>query len=244
MRQVVPVEQPVEQLDVLLAGDERPAPAGRPWVMANMVVSVDGAVAVDGRSGALGGEPDRAMFTAVRSLPDVILVGAGTARTERYRRPAPGPSAALRTGRGQSPAPRLAVVSRRAELPADQPFLDGDGPDPLLYHPSAADLSGLPPGVEPRRAGTEEVDLAAVLGNLADDGARTVLCEGGPSLLGALHAADLVDELFVTLSPHLVGGPGGRMLSGSPEQVRELVLHRLLVADDVLLATYRRSRTG
>jgi len=232
----------VEDLPALLGADNRVGPTGRPWVLANMVASVDGAFAVDGRSGGLGGEPDRQMFTAVRSLPDVILVGAGTARTERYRRPAPGPAAALRTGRGQTAAPRLAVVSNRGHVPADQPFLTGDGPDPVLFHPASADVTRLPDGVEPVEAGADTVDLAWVLGHLAESGARTVLCEGGPTLLGELHAADLVDEYFVTLAPNTVGGEQVGFLGDTPAQVRDLRLHRLLVADDVLLGTWRRDR--
>lgn len=242
MRQLLPRDLVVEDLPALLGDDDRPAPPGRPWVLANMVASVDGAFAVDGRSGGLGGAPDRLMFTAVRSLPDVILVGAGTARTERYRRPAPGPAADLRTARGQTAAPRLAVVSRRGHLPADQPFLAGDGPDPLVFHPESADTDQLPAGVEPVQAGSDTVDLSWVLSFLADAGAQTVLCEGGPTLLGELHSADLVDEYFVTLAPNTVGGEQVGFLGGSPPQVRDLRLHRLLVADDVLLGTWRRVR--
>ena len=242
MHQLLPRDLAVEDLPALLGDDERPAPPGRPWVMANMVASIDGAFAVDGRSGDLGGEPDRQMFTAVRSLPDVILVGAGTARTERYRRPAPGPAADLRTARGQSPAPLLAVVSNRGHVPADQPFLDGDGPDPLVFHPASADLLDLPAGVEPVEMGAESVDLAGVLEFLAGTGARTVLCEGGPTLLGNLHGADLVDEYFVTLAPNTVGGEQVGFLGGTPAVARDLRLHRLLEQDGVVLGTWRRDR--
>jgi len=242
VRQLLPRDCEVENLPGLLGDDDRTPPPGRPWVLANMVTSVDGAIAVDGRSGGLGGEPDREMFTAVRSVPDVVLVGAGTARTERYRRPAPGPAADLRTRRGQSPAPLLAVVSNSARLPADQPFLTGEGPDPLLFHPAAADLAGLPGGVEPVEVGDDAVDLAEVLRELAARGARTVLCEGGPTLLGELHAADLVDEYFVTVSPHTVGGDQVGFFAGTPAHVRALRLHRLLAQDDVVLGTWRRDR--
>ncbi len=242
MHQLLPRDLVVDDLAALLGDDDRPAPPGRPWVLANMVASVDGAFAVDGRSGGLGGEPDRQMFTAVRSLPDVILVGAGTARTERYRRPAPGPAAALRTARGQAPAPRLAVVSNQGHVPADQPFLHGDGPDPLVFHPSTAARADLPEGVEPVEMGTHTVDLAGLLAFLAGSGARTVLCEGGPTLLGDLHAADLVDEYFVTLAPNTVGGDQVGFLGGTPAVARGLRLHRLLEQDDVLLGTWRRDR--
>ena len=37
-------------------------------------------------------------------------------------------------------------------------------------------------------------------------GVRSVLCEGGPTVLGALLEEDLVDELFLSLAPRLAGG--------------------------------------
>src|SRR5215472_15738405 len=59
-------------------------PAGR-WVRANMIASVDGAIAVEGRSGPLSGVADKLVFAVLRSLADVIVVGARTVRAERYR---------------------------------------------------------------------------------------------------------------------------------------------------------------
>ncbi len=60
---------------------------GRPWVRANMIESADGAAAVDGLSGGLGGAADREVFGLLRALAGVILVGAGTARAEATARP-------------------------------------------------------------------------------------------------------------------------------------------------------------
>ena len=244
MRQVFPDEAQIDDPLRLLAGDDRPRRGNRPWVMANMVASVDGAYAVDGRSGGLSGAGDRSMFHALRGVVDVVLVAAGTARDERYRRPAAEDGAVeLRTSRGQAPAARLVVVSRSAQLPDDQPFLTGEGPDPLVLHPASADISGLPAGVESRISGDASVDLDVALDDLASDGARWVLCEGGPGLLGQLHEDDLLDELFVTISPHLVGGEQVGMLGHATAVDHPLDLHRLMVDDDgSLLVTYRRRR--
>ena len=243
MRQVVPDERQIDDPLPLLADDERPAPDGRPWVMANMVTSVDGAYAVDGRSGGLSSAGDRAVFHALRGLADVVLVAAGTARDERYRRPAAEDGAAdLRRSRGQDPSARLVVVSRSAHLPDDQPFLTGEGPDPLVIHPASADISGLPAGVESRICGEDTVDLESALRGLAEDGVRWVLCEGGPGLLGQLHQADLLDELFVTFAPHLVGGEQVGILGHAAAADHAVDLHRLLVDDGSLLVTYRRRR--
>lgn len=241
MRQVFPEPAEVDAVVDLLAGDPRPTPGRRPWVMANMVVSVDGAYAVDGRSAGLSGPADREVFHALRGLADVVLVAAGTARAERYRRPWPEEGVtALRSRRGQAPAARLVLVSRSLRVPADQPFLTGDGPDPLVLHPASADPAGLPPGLDHRAVGEDRVDLGRALASLGDDGARLVLCEGGPNLLGQLVAADLLDELFVTIAPLLVGGAEVGLLGPVPGGHRRLRLHRVLEDDGFLLTTYRR----
>lgn len=243
MRQLLPDSGEDLDLRSTLAEDPRPTPTGRPWVMANMVTSVDGAFAAEGRSGGLSGPADRATFHLLRGLADVILVAAGTARAERYRRPASDVTTqAERAGRRQEPAPRLAVVSRSVRIPADQPFLEGEGPEPLLLHPAEADVSGVPTGMTTRGRGHGSVDLGAALASLHDDGARLVLCEGGPRLLGQLAEADLLDELFVTVSPVLAGGDDLGLLRGAAPMERPLGLHRVLEDDGFLLLTYRRRR--
>ena len=113
----------VDPLDVYLAAD-RTTPGGRPWVMVNMIASVDGAVEVEGASGGLGSPADRAVFRAVRACADWILVGAATVRAERYG--LPRPSAAAREARraaGRSEQPGLAVVSASLDLDPDLPML-------------------------------------------------------------------------------------------------------------------------
>lgn len=245
MQELLPLPASVADVLAALSSDDRPAPGDRPWVMANMVVSIDGAFAVDGRSGALGTPGDREVFHALRTLADVILVGAGTARDERYRRPAPAPETRrVRAERGQTPAPRLVLVSRSGVIPPDQPFLSGDGPDPLLVHDQPLDPDAVPCGLEalelPDRRGG--VDLPGLLGRLRSDGTDLLLCEGGPGLLGQMHRADLIDELFVTISPNLVGGKSVGLLGSGPADLRPRRLHRLWRdGADALFATYRRA---
>ncbi|MEL7156403.1 MAG: dihydrofolate reductase family protein, partial [Actinomycetota bacterium] len=77
---------PIEPLTAV-AAEDRTAPDGRPWVLTNMIASADGATAVDGLSGQLGGPADFAVFTALRATADAIVVGASTVREERYRVP-------------------------------------------------------------------------------------------------------------------------------------------------------------
>ena len=90
------------------------------------------------------------------------------------------------------------------------------------------------------------VDPGAVLAALDARGLRHVLAEGGPWLLAQLVDADLVDELCLTWSPQLVGGPAGRIthLPTWFEPPRALTPRHLLHADGVLLGRWRVARLG
>lgn len=247
MRQLLPLPGDVDPVAAYLAAP-RPAPAGRPWVTVGMVSSLDGATAVGGRSGALGGEPDRTVFRAVRAIADVVLVGAGTVRAEGY-----GPvrlseatlAARVEAGRSADP-PRLAIVSASLDLDLRRA---ADGPvRPLVLTTEDAPerrRAALAELAEVRAYGYGRVDLAAALGDVGADGARVVVCEGGPALNAALAEADLVDEWCLTLAPAVVGGDSRRVVDGAPElggAGQRLELVSLLEEDGVLLGRWLRRR--
>ncbi len=227
---------------------DRPPPPERPHVLVNMVASVDGATtAADDVSGGLGTAGDRAMFSALRSVPDVILVAAGTANAERYRAPrATDAVQAARRARGQEPLPRLAVVTGRLSVDLTLEAFTEPGPVPPLVLTTAtapADRRAAVAEVaEVVDTGEDTVDLARALALLAERGARTVLCEGGPSLNGSLAALDLVDEWNLTVSPLLAGGDSRRIVSGAPAGAAALTLAHVLAEDDTLCLRYVRER--
>jgi riboflavin biosynthesis pyrimidine reductase len=193
-------------------------PAGRPFVRVNMISSLDGAVVVAGRSGGLGGPADKLLFGVLRALADVVLVGAGTARTERY-----GPARitpdlqALRGRRGQSLVPPIAVVTHSGVLDWGSSLFHSDSPRPIVIAPTDTDAVALARAREVSdvlTSGTGAVDLSSALRELGDRGMHHVVCEGGPTLSTSLAAARLIDELCLTLSPHLAGGVGGPLVGG------------------------------
>jgi len=87
--------------------------------------------------------------------------------------------------------------------------------------------------------GGEWTDLADLLGSLHEEGVRAVMCEGGPTLHGSLQAANLVDELFLTIAPKLTGSGAPNILEGGLDEVAELELAWLLEQDGELFARYR-----
>jgi riboflavin biosynthesis pyrimidine reductase len=199
-----------------------PAADGRPGVRVNMVASLDGAITIDGRSGGLGGDADRRVFRALRSLADVVLVGAGTARDEGYGPPVLSDEAqADRRARGQARLPRIAVVTGSLRIDWGSRFF-AEAPEdarPIVVTSAAAPEDARRRAAEVADvivAGDDAVDLGAALAHLGASGVASVLCEGGPSLNRAVAAAGLLDELCLTVSPLLVGGDGPRMLAGDP----------------------------
>jgi riboflavin biosynthesis pyrimidine reductase len=200
-----------------------------PHLRAGFVLSVDGAVALDGTSRPLSGPADKAVFRALRTVADAVVVGAGTARSEDYGPVTHRPAAvAWRASHGRSPDTPLVVVSRSGRIPEDSRFLSGTV------------IVAVPEGVAvPTFRGEvlRTVEPAGLVAALHDRGFTRLLCEGGPSLLTAFHTARLVDELCLTTSPQVVGGGGPRLMGDVPRTDLELVS---LVHDDpgVLLSRW------
>jgi riboflavin biosynthesis pyrimidine reductase len=210
----------------------------------NFVTSADGAVELAGRSHGLSSPADRRVFGILRMLCDAVLVGAGTVRREGYhavrlderRR-------AWRGARGMSPYPRLVVVSRGLDLDRGQDaFADAPLPPVVLTcaDAPAARRAALSSVAEVVTVGERDVDLVAAVKLLRGDGLRHVLSEGGPQVLGALTAADLVDELCLSVSPVLAGAGAGRITTGPPSPPRSLSLRQVLAAEGMLLLRYGR----
>jgi riboflavin-specific deaminase-like protein len=245
MRQLFPT--PVDDVDVVstYASDDRPSPADRPWVMLNMISSVDGGISVDGVSGGLGGPADKVVFSAIRGVADIILVAAGTVIAEDYRRPQTPPIIQeQRIGRGQEPIPRIAIVTNNLSIDPTHRVFDPEA-RPIVVTKSEADrdrVSALDPVADIVFAGETAVNVAAAVRSLGELGARVVLVEGGPTFNSAVVAADLIDELCLTVSPLLLGGDGPRIVNGgTPERPLPLRLDRILEQDDLLFHRFVRA---
>ena len=215
-------------------------PAGRTWVTANFVSSVDGAVSVEGRSAGLGSPADKRIYLLGRDLADVVLVGAGTALVEGYR--GARPNAERRERLGLPAALPIAVVTGRGTVTPDLPLFTDTSVPPIVITCAAAGLPELPADVIV--AGDAEVDLAVAVSELAARGLHRINLEGGPRLFGSMVAAGLVDELNLTISPLLAVGDAARIAHGPVIPPADLTLRSVLRADDVLLMRYRRRNSS
>jgi riboflavin-specific deaminase-like protein len=219
---------PEELADGLrLAALARP---GRPYLGLNMVSSLDGKAAIDWRTQGLSTELDRRLFHNLRTQVDAVMVGAGTIRQERYGRLTK--SDELRRKRiqeGLAADPLAVIVSARLDLPADLPILQEPEQRVVIATASDATLPGLGAQVEYARVGDDLPRLMAYLEEA--HGVRTVLCEGGPTLNSYLFAAGLVDELFLTLNPKVVGGAAALTIVAGRELVEPAELELVSVAE-------------
>lgn len=244
VRQLLPDPRPSVDVEDVYAADARAPGPDRPWVLLNMVAGVDGATAVGGRSGDLGGPGDRLVFGALRGVPDVILVAAGTVRAEDYGPPRPSTAQqARRAARGQQPFPRIAIVTSRLDLALDRPLFTDSPTKPIVITDANADaarVAAVREVAEVLVCGDRRVDLRAAITALRPY-AGVVLCEGGPSLNGELVAADLVDEICLSVGPTLVGGESARIVHGPEITPVPLVLQRVLEHDGALFLRYTRA---
>jgi riboflavin biosynthesis pyrimidine reductase len=219
-------------------------PHDRRWVRANFVTTLDGAAqGSDNKSGTLSSADDRALFRLLRSLCDVVLVGANTTRVEGYQPiHASEVDGATRSRLGLAPVPAVAVVTRSLDI--DPSLLaGGDGPTIVITTEEvAAHADRMPEGAEVIAAGRASVDFAVAIDQLGARGLQRVLCEGGPRLMRDIVASGRLDELCLTIRPLIVAGDRYRIARGDavvPET--GMALRTLLESGGDLFARYVRS---
>ncbi len=245
MRVLLPADPVTDPLAPYAAVDRTRAGEGC-WVMANMVGGLDGSAAVGGRVAALSDPADKQLFNLMRTLADVVMVGAETVRRERYG-PIPLPSERRRARRedGRPETPPLAVVSRSLSLDwTSRAFTDAP-PDArtIVVTCAAADPDRLRAAravADVVVAGESRVEPGRALAELGRLGHRVVLCEGGPTWLGELVAAGHLDELCLTVAPLMGGDPLPVSLAPEGAGLETFILRHVLNEGDTLFLRYER----
>ena len=231
-----------------------------PWTILNMVQSLDGGVTSDNVSADLGSPADQEIFHTLRSLADVILVGAETVRKEDYGPPKlTAELRAQRESRGQQPLPEIAVVSASLALDPKSRLFEG-GHRPVVFTSSGSNDVCADDARTDRQSRKEAlsevtevivlessdsdagaaVDLSAVRKALGERGHKVILCEGGPTLNAQLVAQDLIDEFCISLSPALLGGNPLHLLEDAPLLNKSLTLLSIATDNTLVFLRYRQ----
>lgn len=243
LHQLLPERKPIHVRELLeeLNLSTR-TPTDRPYVIVNFVASADGHAAYRGRSRWLSDEADREIFHGLREHVDAILMGTGTLRTERYGRLVRDPERRhRRAASGLAPDPLACVFSRSGDIPTDIPLFDDPSSRIAVFTAAGLDTSGLGAQIELVRLDPGELTLTTMMRRLRSDyDVRSLLCEGGPTLFGALLQESLVDELFLSLSPKLTGGGNAPAITSGPElsDLRHLDLVSVLELESSLFLRY------
>jgi riboflavin biosynthesis pyrimidine reductase len=221
------------------------ADGDRPYVVCNFVSSADGKATASGRTAPLAGAGDKVAFHLLRTQVDAVLAGTGTLGIERYGAPVRDEQLMqIRTSEGRPAQPLAIVISRSGEIPFEIPVFTDARSQIVLYAATGTAVPDCPADVTVHEVDPAHLELAGVLRSLRrDHDVRSLLCEGGPVLFNALLAEDLVDELFLTISPVLVGGDELGITSGARLVApQSLSLVWALEHDGNLLLRYSRSR--
>ena len=247
LQQLLPEHRTVSVGDLLSAVDPAEhAGRDRPHTLVNFVATVDGRTSFLGRSGPIGDEGDRQMFHGLRERVDAVMAGTATMRTERYGRIVRDPERRRRrTERGLAPEPLAVIVTRSGDVPFDIPLFAEPEARVVIFTPTDLDTSSCSAQVEVVRLDPGQLTMTTAWRRLTSDfGVRNLLCEGGPTVFGALLHEDLADELFLTLSPRLAGGGSETAITHGPAlpELLHLALEWALEREGSMFLRYAVSR--
>jgi riboflavin-specific deaminase-like protein len=233
----------IGQLLALLNDLRGQARDDRPYIVVNFIASADGRATLEGRSGHLGDDGDRAMFHGLREQVDAVFVGTNTLAIEHYGRILGRPERRQRRLKRGLPAEPLAcMITRTGRVPTGIRLFAEPEARIVVFTPSALEPAGTAARVDAVVLDPGELTLTTAMRKLRTDyGIELLLCEGGPTLFGAMLHEALVDELFVTIAPKLAGGGHGPTVTNGPELANpaELQIQWLLERDEALYLRYR-----
>tara|TARA_B110000014_G_scaffold226044_2_gene185157 strand:+ start:178 stop:912 length:735 start_codon:yes stop_codon:yes gene_type:complete len=237
----------IDELLETYISDNRKHSSGGPWTMLNMISSQNGLATLDGKSGPLGGPADKELFRTLRGVADVILVAAGTVRTENYTLPViTERTAQIRKSENKAPLPKIVVLTNSLDLdPESSLFCNPD------YQPIILTSTSRPKRQKMNRFKNAEiiqiegsrVNLEKVLPKLTEKIGSIILVEGGPSLNQQLVEKDLFDELCITISPVSSSDKQAqKIITAESYTSGKMILDRSMHVGDFIFKRFLRKR--
>jgi riboflavin-specific deaminase-like protein len=221
----------------------------QPWLRSNMVVTLDGAIRDShGRSSGLSNASDRKVLNLLRATCSAYIIGAGTVSAEDLSPPRLYPTfQEVRRAAGLPERPVLVIVSNSLSIDPSARVFQGEPGTTVILTNHGADperVTALSRVSEVVKVGDDHVDLPGAIEMLQGRGWTRLLTEGGPKLLGEM--LPLVDEFCLSISPQIMGATqpaqvAPDVLGGARYDIpMHFMLHHLLVADDMLIGSWRR----
>ena len=212
----------------------------RPFVFVNIAMSADGKISTrERRQVRISGNEDYSRVDRIKAESDAIMVGIGTVLADNPSLTVKSPE--LRAGRraaGEDENPIRVVVDSRGRIPLDADILQKGSGKRVV----AVSREALPETVEALRqhatvvlAGDETVDLGILLEELYRQGVRRLMVEGGGTLIWALFAQGLVDELQTFVGNIVIGGKDAPTPADGTGFLREADFARLRIIEAVRL---------
>ena len=222
MRQLLPYASDSVNLREMYGAPRSRHSSGRPSIGLCMVMSIDGSTVVEGKSTLLSNPADRDVLISLRSAAETIVVGAGTIREEMYEVPS---KKGLRVG----------VVTRTGKMDLNTNlFKSGVG---FLIMPEDAKQPDTEFDLQIVRAGKGNVDLQLAMSQLPG---TFVQLEGGALLNASMFAANLVDEINLTISPMVTGADSPRLANGAPPLHSDYEVAHILEDNGFMFIRYLR----
>jgi riboflavin biosynthesis pyrimidine reductase len=190
-----------------------PAPGDRPWIGLNMVTSLDGRAQRDGTADEIGDRADRRLMRLLRVPYDAVAIGIGTLRAVDSWTDLPADLAAVRETAGRPPQPLGVLIAGTGPIPTDRRWFATAQPRLVVV---GRDGPRQVDGAEVLVAPTGHPEPDWLVGALGEKGISSVLLEGGPTVNARFHAAGLIDELYWTVGPWVLGGDGLPMIAPQP----------------------------
>ncbi len=227
--------------------DLPPGRPGRPYTIINAIGTLDGRGAVGNKSTPIGSQIDHRLMRNIRANADAVLVGAGTLRSEDLTLSVDEPLARRRRERGLHEQPIPIILTGSGNIPADRKMLrtSVEG-NPLIFTGSRISQRNLARLSETATlrvsTATSFPEPVEILEILAEEFAvRRLLVEGGPRVNRSFLEKELVDELFLTLAPKIVGGDSRCLVEGKdlPQDGGALSLVSVHLSDSEVYLRYR-----
>lgn len=217
----------------------------RPKTTVVLAMSADGKIADLTRGmPQLGSDADFAHLERQVALSDGVIFGAGTLRVEGTAMRVQKPELiAQREARGKPPQPAQIVCSISGAIDPQIPFFRQGIPRWLVTTEKGAIPWQTQPGFDQVVVGLRHengVDLTAAFEQLASLGIENLGVLGGGDLISQLFALGLIDEMWLTVCPFIIGGAQspspvdgeGFLRSNAP---RLKLLESITVRDEIFL---------